>query len=294
MLEFLPQLIANGLIAGGIYALVALGYTLVYGILKFLNFAHGDVVMIAAYFAFVLNSTLGLNVWISLAISVVFAAVLGMTIEKIAYKPLRNSHVLTLLVTTIGVSLLLQSIALLAFGPEIKSYKTPESGDPFNIAGAYVTQNQAIILVTSIVLLVLLLAFYHKTKWGKATRATAEDRSVAQTLGIDSDKIISLTFAIGSGVGAVAGVLVGLEQSLTPQMGILLGVKAFTAAVVGGIGSIQGAMVGGYVVGIAENLGAWFLPSGYKDAIAFVILILFLLFKPTGLFGATKEEEVKS
>ncbi len=293
MLEVAPQLLANGLIAGGIYALVALGYTLVYGILKFLNFAHGDVVMFSAYFAFVLNTTLGMNLWVALVFSAVFAAILGMTIERIAYKPLRNSHVLTQLITTIGVSLLLQSIVLLLFGAQIKNYKA-DGGGSFEIAGAFITPNQLLIIISSIVLLGVLWFFYYKTKWGKATRATAEDRDVAQTLGIDSNKVIALTFAIGSAVGAVAGVLVGLEQNLTPRMGVLLGLKAFTSAIVGGIGSIQGAMVGGYIVGIAENFGGWFLPSGYKDAIAFGILILFLLFKPTGLFGASKEEEVKS
>ncbi len=292
MLDFVPQLIANGLIAGGIYALIALGYTLVYGILKFINFAHGEVVMISAYFAFILNTTLGLNVWVAALFSVFFAAALGMAMERIAYRPLRKAHVLAPLITAIGISLLLQSIALIAFGPDIKTYKA-DYPDSFNLLGASVTYNQLAIIAISAIILVLLWLFFQKTKLGKATRAVADDTEVAESLGINSNKVISYTFALGSAVGAIGGVLVGLEQNISPTMGVMLGLKAFTAAVVGGIGNVAGAMVGGYFIGITENFAAWYLPSGYKDAVAFVILILFLLFKPNGLFGASKEELVK-
>lgn len=292
MFDVAAQLIANGMIAGGIYSLVALGYTLVYGILKFINFAHGEVVMISAYFVFLLNSMLGISFWVAAGLSVVFAAILGMVIERLAYRPLRKSHKWVPLITALGVSLLLQSIALIIFGADVKTYGVGiQKGT--NILGATVTQNQLLIIITSIVMLVLLYLFYYKTKWGKATRAVSEDREVGELLGINSNRVISITFAIGSAVGAIGGVLIGLEQNIEPTMGVLLGLKAFTAAVVGGIGSIPGAMVGGYIVGMVENIGIWFIPSGYKDAIAFVILILFLLFKPTGLFGETKEESVK-
>ena len=289
-----PQLIANGIIAGGIYALVALGYTMVYGILKFINFAHGEIFMVGAYVAWTASVLLGFPLIVATIIAMLTAAILGFLIEKIAYKPLRNAGRLSPLITAIGVSLFLQALALLIFGAQIRTFGTGtvEAGIP--ILGAVITKLQITIIVVSLVLMILLHLFVKYTKLGKAMRAVADNPEVASIVGIPIDNIISTVFIIGSALAAIAGVLVGLEQNLQPTMGVSIGIKAFTAAVVGGIGNIYGALLGGFLIGLAENIGIWFIPSGYKDAIAFVILILFLLVKPTGLFGAKQEEEVRA
>ena len=281
------QLVANGLIAGGIYALVAVGYTLVYGVLKFINFAHGEIFMIGAYVAWFLNASFGVNIFISLLVSVIICALLGYTIEKVAYKPLRGRDRLIPLITAVAMSLFLQGLVILLFGAEIKTFKVHSPS--YNILGASVTGMQIIIIITAVVLMLLTHFFIKKTKTGKAIRAVSDSNEVASVVGINVDRTISSVFILGSILAAVAGVLVGMEQNLTPTMGISVGIKAFTAAVVGGIGNIYGAFVGGILIGLAENLGIWFIPSGYKDAIAFVILLLMLMFKPNGLFGLSKE-----
>jgi branched-chain amino acid transport system permease protein len=287
------QLIANGIIAGGIYALVALGYTMVYGILKFINFAHGEIFMMGAYVAWTLSILLGFNIIVATVIAMLVAALLGFVIEKIAYKPLRHAGRLAPLITAIGMSLFLQALALLIFGSQIRTFKTGtvEAGMP--ILGAVVTKLQLVIIGISIGLMIALHLFIKYTKIGKAMRAVADNPETASIIGIDVNKIISAVFIIGSSLAAVAGVLVALEQNLQPTMGVTIGIKAFTAAVVGGIGNIYGALLGGFLIGLAENIGIWFIPSGYKDAIAFIILIIFLLFKPSGIFGAKQEEAIR-
>ncbi len=297
-LSVLPQLIANGIIAGGIYALIAIGYTMVYGLLKFINFAHGEVAMVGAYVAFALIAVMGWEMLPAFAIAMVVCAVVGIIIERVAYKPLRKSHKLSQLITAIAVSLFLQNLLALFFGNEIRTFRTGQivkgleifAGTPIEIV---ITPTQITIILTAIVLMVALELFVKRTKMGKAIRAASDNPELSTVLGIDTNKVITVAFAIGSALAAAAGVLIALEQNIEPTMGVVPGVKAFTAAVVGGIGSIPGAMVGGMFIGLAENIGIWFLPSGYKDAIAFVILIAFLLFKPTGFFGGKKEEEIR-
>jgi branched-chain amino acid transport system permease protein len=292
-MAIITQLFLNGLIAGGIYALVALGYTMVYGILKFINFAHGEIVMIGAYLGLVLHIILGLNIILSFLLAIILAAGIGYIIEKIAYKPLRQSNRLILLITAIAVSLLLQSIIMLIFGSQIRSLRPGKTATAYQIFGATITDIQIIIIVVSISLMILLHLFIKYTKTGKAMRAVADNFEVASVIGIDVDKVISIIFMIGSALAAAGGVLVALEQNMTPLMGVKIGITAFAAAVVGGIGNIYGAVLGGFLIGFAENFGIWFIPSGYKEAIAFVILLVTLLIKPTGIFGGNSEEEVR-
>lgn len=294
MANVLPQLILNGIIAGGIYALVALGYTMVYGILKFINFAHGEIFMMGAYLAWVMHIVLGQDIFTSFIIAMIGCAIGGFVIEKIAYKPLRKSAMLAPLITAIAVSLFLQAFTIMIFGAEVKTLRTTEvqAGIPI-LGSAVITPIQIVIIVVSISLMILLHLFIKYTKLGKAMRAVSDNYAVSAIIGININKIISTVFIIGSMLAAAAGVLVGIEQNLTPTMGVSVGIKAFTAAVIGGVGNIYGAVAGGFLIGLIENIGIWFIPSGYKDAIAFTILIIMLIFKPTGLFGAKKEEEVR-
>lgn len=288
-MSIVPQLIANGIIAGGIYALVALGYTMVYGILKFINFAHGEIVMIGAYIAWLLAVLLGVNIMLAFFVSCITCGILGFLIEKIAYKPLRNRSRLAPLITAIGVSLLLQSVALLAFGAQIRTFQSGIVEKGISILGASITKLQLVIIVVALALMVTLHLFMRHTRTGKAMRAVADNPVVAATVGINVDKVISAIFVTGSVLAAAAGVLVGMEQNLQPTMGVSIGIKAFTAAVIGGIGNIYGALLGGYLMGLVENISVWFLPSGYKDAISFFVLIIMLLIRPQGIFGKLEE-----
>jgi len=290
-MSIIPQLIANGIIAGGIYSLVALGYTMVYGILKFINFAHGEIFMIGAYIAWLFNVIFGVNILIAFLISMIGCAILGFIIEKVAYKPLRKASRLAPLITAIGISLLLQSIALLAFGAQIRTFRTGTIERGIPILGASITKIQIIIILVSLVLMLLLHFFVKYSRTGKAVRAVADNPELASTIGINIDKVISIVFIIGSALAAAAGVLIGIEQNLQPTMGVSIGIKAFTAAVIGGIGNIYGALIGGYLIGLIENIGIWFIPSGYKDAIAFFVLLIMLLFRPEGLFGKKEAAE---
>jgi branched-chain amino acid transport system permease protein len=287
------QLIANGIIAGSIYALVALGYTMVYGILKFINFAHGEIFMMGAYVAWALHIGTGLHIIPSFILAMAACAAAGYIIEKIAYKPLRTGSRLAPLITAIAVSLFLQALAILLFGAQIRTFRTGTISVGHNILGATITNIQIVILCVSIGLMLALHFFVKYTKLGKAMRAVSDNMTVASVIGINVDKVISSVFIIGSALAAAGGVLVGIEQNLTPTMGVAIGIKAFTATVVGGIGNIYGAVLGGFAIGLAENIGIWFIPSGYKDAIAFVILIIMLLFRPNGILGAKKEEAIK-
>lgn len=266
---------------------------MVYGILKFINFAHGEIFMVGSYLGFFFAVMLGMNIYLAAILSILLTALLGIVIEKIAYKPLRYSPRLIPLITAIGISFFLQGLVLLLFGSDIKTYRTKAIPESYSILGANVTGIQLIIIAATVILMLLLCWFIKRTKLGKAMRATADNYDVAAIIGINIDKVISATFAIGSALAAVAGILVGIERNLQPTMGIPIGIAAFAASVVGGIGNIWGAVLGGFLIGFAENFGIWFIPSGYKDAIAFLILVFMLLFRPTGILGQKQEEEVK-
>ena len=291
-MDFLEQII-NGLSTGSMYALVAVGYTMVYGIAKMINFAHGEIIMVGAYITYVCMSLLGLPMFIAVAISIIGCAVLGVVTERVAYRPLRGAGSLTVLITAIGVSYLLQNVFLIIFGsasltfPKIIPSGTISLG---SITMSYVTIATLIITAISTA---LLLFFVNKTKLGKAMRAVSEDGKAAQLMGINVDTTIALTFAIGSALAAIAGVIYGTKFSLiNPYIGAMLGIKAFIAAVLGGIGSIQGTMVGGIVIGIAESFTITYISSAFSDAVVFGILIFILLVKPAGLFGSNVREKV--
>jgi branched-chain amino acid transport system permease protein len=292
-MDVLLQQIANGLVVGSVYALVALGYTMVYGILQLINFAHGEIVMIGALTALVtangllsagLPSVLALI--ISIFVAMVVCAVSGMLIERIAYRPLRNAPRLAPLITAIGVSILLQQIAILVFGRNYFSFPELIDKTPIQIGAITVTLNEIVIVVTSVALMAGLIWLVHRTKIGTAMRATAENQKVAGLMGIDINKIIGITFAIGSALGAVAGVMVASNYGQAHYyMGFMLGLKAFTAAVMGGIGNLWGAMIGGLILGLVENVGLIFVRGDYKDIFAFIVLVAVLIFRPQGLVG---------
>jgi branched-chain amino acid transport system permease protein len=292
-IDVLLQQIVNGLVVGSVYALVALGYTMVYGILQLINFAHGEIVMIGALVAlFVTNALLAVGVPPVLALllailaAMIICAIVGVTVERVAYRPLRTAPRLAPLITAIGVSIFLQQVAILVFGRNYFSFPEIISKKPINIGLVTVTPNEIIIFVTSVLLMAGLLWLVNKTKVGTAMRATAEDQKVAGLMGIDINKIIAFTFAIGSGLGAVAGVMVASNYGQAHYfMGFMLGLKAFTAAVMGGIGNLWGAMVGGLILGLIENVGLMFVRGDYKDIFAFVVLVLVLIFRPQGLIG---------
>jgi len=300
--EFFQQL-ANGIAWGSIYALIALGYTMVYGILRLINFAHGDVYMVGAFAAYYLAGALGVGTITSasplmaalvLLGSMVICALLGMGIELLAYRPVRRSSRITALITAIGVSLFLENAGILVFGADPKFF--PQVIAPRTITlpgGVLVTNHQIMVVVVSIVLMVGLTLFIQKTRTGKAMRAVAFNRDAASLMGIPTDRIITYTFALGSALAAAAGFLVGLTNpKIEPLMGVMPGIKAFVAAVLGGIGSIPGAMIGGLLMGISEYMVVGYLSSTYRDAIAFVILIVVLLLKPAGLLGRNVTEKV--
>ncbi len=291
---FLTYLI-NGLSLGSVYAIIALGYTMVYGIAKMLNFAHGDVIMIGAYLVFMCMSTSGLPVVLSILISIVCCTALGMLIEKVAYKPLRKASNLAVLITAIGVSYFLQNIALLIFGSNPVSFTSVISWDGITLAGGQlkITGNAIVTIVTCIIIMVALLWFIKYTKPGQAMLAVSEDKDAASLMGVNVNATISLTFAIGSGLAAIAGALLcSSYPSLTPYTGSMPGIKAFTAAVFGGIGSVPGALLGGLLLGIIEILAKAYISSQLADAIVFAVLIIVLLVKPTGILGKQVKEKV--
>lgn len=294
-MSFLSNLI-NGISLGSVYAVIALGYTMVYGIAKMLNFAHGDVIMIGAYTVLTVMTGTGVNPYLAVLIGMVTCTVLGITIEKVAYKPLRNaSSSLAVLITAIGVSYFLQNIALLVFGADPKFFINFIAVPSLSLAGGelVITGATMVTIAACIVIMSVLVLFVNKTKPGRAMKAVSEDRGAAQLMGVNVNATISLTFAIGSGLAAIAGVLLcSAYPSLTPYTGAMPGIKAFVAAVFGGIGSIPGAMVGGILLGIIEILGKAYISSQVADAIVFAVLIVVLLVKPTGLFGKNIQEKV--
>ncbi len=290
--QFVQQLI-NGVSLGSIYALIALGYTMIYGIIKLINFAHGDVYMFGAYVGFFAISFAHLPIVPALIISMIVTAGLGMLIEKIAYKPLRHAPRISLLITAIGVSFFLEYVTMYFVTPTPRTFPDVIDNISFNFAGFIINGQQLLILSITILLMAILTYIVQKTKLGKAMRAASFDTETAQLMGINSDRIISLTFCIGSALAAAAGVLVGVYyNTIDPLMGIMPGLKAFVAAVLGGIGILPGAVVGGIILGVIEALVSGFLSSTFRDAAAFAILILVLLIKPSGLFGKNTNEKV--
>lgn len=294
-MSFVSYLI-NGISLGSVYAIIALGYTMVYGIAKMLNFAHGDVIMVGGFAVFTIVSTCGLPPALGILVAVILCTALGMTIEKIAYKPLRNAaSPLAVLITAIGVSYLLQNVALLIFGANTKSFTSVVSVKPLSLAGGQlnISGETLVTIATGIIIMTALTLFVHKTKAGQAMLAVSEDKGAAQLMGINVNGTIALTFAIGSALAAVAGVLLcSAYPSLTPYTGAMPGIKAFVAAVFGGIGSIPGAMIGGILLGIIEILGKAYISSQMADAIVFAVLIIVLLVKPTGIMGKNIQEKV--
>lgn len=294
-MSFISYLI-NGISLGSVYAIIALGYTMVYGIAKMLNFAHGDVIMVGSFAVFTIVSTLGLPPALGILVAVVICTALGMAIERVAYKPLRNaSSPLAVLITAIGVSYLLQNVALLIFGANTKSFTSVVTISPLKLAdGQLMISGETIVtIIAGIVIMIGLTLFVNKSKAGQAMLAVSEDKGAAQLMGINVNGTIALTFAIGSALAAIAGVLLcSAYPSLTPYTGAMPGIKAFVAAVFGGIGSIPGAMIGGILLGIIEILGKAYISSQMADAIVFAVLIIVLLVKPTGILGKNIQEKV--
>lgn len=312
MLSFISYLV-SGLSLGSIYALIALGYTMVYGIAKMLNFAHGDIIMVGGYAAFITMAATWCPLWLALVITVTVCTVLGVVIEKVAYKPLRGAPPLAVLITAIGVSYLLQNVALLTQTSAPKTFRSIAAGAPpflqvfENRAPLFFTENKYegikpilsistetfLSIVVSIVLMVALTLFVNKTKTGKAMLACSEDRGAAQLMGINVNGTITLTFAIGSALAAVAAVLMcSSYPQITPYTGSMPGIKAFVAAVFGGIGSIPGAMAGGILLGVIELLSSAYISSQLSNAIVFLVLIVVLVVRPTGIMGKKINEKV--
>jgi branched-chain amino acid transport system permease protein len=284
--------IVNGIQIGSIYALVALGYTMVYGIVKLINFAHGEIIMVGSYCTWYLMSKLGAPAWAAIAGAVVFCAVLGMAIEKIAYKPLRNYARISLLITAIGISFLLQNSVQLLFTASPRMFKNLFPG-ALKLGALSLSLSTVVTIAVSILLMVGLSLLVKRAKIGKAMRAVSEDKDTAVLMGINVNNTISFTFALGSGLAAVAAVLYCSSYAqIMPTMGAMLGLKAFVAAVLGGIGSISGAVLGGYIIGVAESLTKGYISSRLADAIVFGILIVVLIIKPTGILGRRDNEKV--
>lgn len=291
MNQFFMQFI-NGLNIGSIYALIALGYTMVYGIAKLINFAHGDVIMVGAYISFI-SMKFGLPWWLAVIISIVACAVLGVVMEKVAYKPLRNASRISLLITAIGISYLLQNLFQLIFGANPQPYHAFISLPALNLGGISIQANYYITFSVSVLLMILLTLFVNKTTMGKAMRAVSEDEGAAKLMGINVDTTISLTFAIGCALAAIAGILyANCYPMINPTLGSLPGIKAFIAAVLGGIGSIPGAVIGAFILGMVEAMTKAYISSQLTDTIVFAILILMLVFKPAGILGKNVKEKV--
>lgn len=293
MTQFLQQLV-NGLSLGSIYALIALGYTMVYGIIKLINFAHGDIYMLGAFTAFYATTVFHLNFFLALIVAMVLCGVLGVLIERIAYKPLRHATRITALITAMGVSYILEYTTQYFAGSEVKTF--PEdvlNNAVFQIGGIQISQQQIYIIAVTLILMLALTYIVGRTRMGRAMRAVSVDEKAAELMGISVDRTISFTFLLGSVLAGAAGVLVGVYyNSVNPLMGMVPGLKAFIAAVFGGIGIIPGAMIGGFAIGIAETMVVAYGSSLYRDAIVYVILILILIIKPAGLLGKNVKEKV--
>ena len=293
-MELLIQQLVNGLAVGSIYALIALGYTMVYGTIKLINFAHGDVYMMGAFIGYFAVMVLKLNVFLALLVAMVACAILGVVIERVAYKPLRKSTRVAALITAIGVSYLLENAMSYFFGAESRPFPSDFGTETFTLFGDVSVNGKQILIFGITVLLMALLQFIVRyTKMGKAMRAVAVDEQAAQLMGIDVDGVISFTFALGSALAGIAGVLVGVYyNTISTTMGITVGLKALVAAVLGGIGSIPGAMVGGYLIGLLETMVSFFGYSPYRDGVVYFLLFIILIVLPAGLFGKNVREKV--
>lgn len=287
------QQVINGLNAGSIYALIAIGYTLVYGILKLINFAHGEIMMFGAYFAFIAATTLAWPFWAVIVFSMLITAILGVTIEFVAYRPLRTAPRLSALITAIGVSMFLQNVAQMIFGADPKVMPKIFPQHIFHVAGLEISSITLITLGLSIGFMILLELFIRQSKQGRAMRAVSENQDAAVLMGINANRTVSITFLIGSALGALGGILYSTAYAtIAPTMGTMPGLKAFVAAVLGGIGSVPGAMLGGFIIGMIEIMTKTYISSTWADAIVFLILIIVLLFKPTGILGKNVREKV--
>ena len=294
-MSFISYLI-NGISLGSVYAIIALGYTMEYGIAKMLNFAHGDIIMVGGYVVLTATAAMGMSPMLGILAAVIVCTVLGVTIERVAYRPLRNAaSSLAVLITAIGVSYLLQNVALLLFGADTKSFTSVISIPAVTLAGGdlTITGETMVTIAACIIIMAGLTLFINKSKAGQAMLAVSEDKGAAQLMGINVNGTIALTFAIGSALAAIASVLLcSAYPSLTPYTGAMPGIKAFVAAVFGGIGSIPGAMIGGILLGVIEILGKAYISSQMADAIVFAVLIVVLLVKPTGILGKQVQEKV--
>ncbi len=293
LINAILEQILNGLRTGSIYALIALGYTMVYGIAKMINFAHGDIIMVGAYALYVFVGVLKINPVLAVILTIAVCALLGITIEKVAYKPLRNAQPLAVLITAIGMSYLLQNVALLIFKATPIPFGSIIKVPSVKIGALNISGLTIVTLVVTTISMILLTLFINKTKMGRAMRAVSEDKGAAELMGINVNQTISMTFAIGSALAAVAGILyISQYESLLPTLGALPGIKAFVAAVLGGIGSIPGAMLGGIILGIIESMSKAYISTQLADAIVFGVLVIVLLVRPSGLLGKMKIEKV--
>lgn len=293
-MSFISYLI-KGISLGSVYSIIALGYTMVYGIAKMLNFAHGDIIMVGGFATFTVMSTLGINPLVAVLVSIIVCTALGVSIERIAYKPLRKAPALAVLITAIGVSYFLQNLSLLIFGADTKSFSSVITMPALKLAGGKLTISDETLVTIPVCLIIMtvLTIFVKKSKTGRAMSAVSEDKDAAVLMGINVNKTIAITFAIGSALAAVASILLfSSYPSLTSTSGAMPGIKAFVAAVLGGIGSIPGAMIGGIVLGVIEILSRAYISSQLADAIVFMVLILVLLVKPTGILGKKIQEKV--
>ena len=285
-MALIAQFIVNGIIAGSTYALVAIGITMVYGILHFINFSHGELVMLGAYFTFALMS-IGLSLPLAISTAIVLVVLVGIITDLTVFKPLRNKRAdsLRLLIASIGVSIVLQSLAQLCWGRDIRVLDLPLQ-TPLEILGASITPVQIVMIFTAAVAMILLFAFLNLTRIGTALRATSDNEDMARVVGIDNNRVIMVLWIISCAFAAIGGILIGINTNLQIGMGLLILIKALAAVIMGAIGNIRGALIGGMVIGLSENLALIALPSQYKDAVAFSIVILLLLFKPEGIFGS--------
>ena len=291
-MEFLSAII-SGLSMGGTYAMIALGYTMVYGIAKMLNFAHGDVIMVGAYMIYLFIFTAKMPIWLGILLAILVCVVFGIVIERFAYKPLRGASPLAVLITAIGVSYLLQAVAQIVFGSEQKTVLNLMISGSLSIGELRIDYSTIVTLAVAAVIMVALTLFVKYTKLGRAMLAVSEDRDAARLMGIDVNNVIMVTFIIGSGLAAVAGVFTLMKSpAVVPTLGAMPGIKAFTAAVIGGIGSIPGAMVGGLLLGVVEAICLKTPLAAYTEAIEFIILIIILLVRPSGLLGKKRREKV--
>jgi branched-chain amino acid transport system permease protein len=284
------QILVNGLIAGSIYALVAAGFSLIYSTTKFVHFAHGGVIALSAYMLYLFYSLLGLNFWLASLLTLVSAIIIGIGIDYLIYRPLRarRASPVIILIASVAVLLILESLNLIFFGADVKSINFIEIGSGWVLGPVIITSLQIFIVFSSLVLLAFLFLFMKYSKIGKAMRAVADNKSVAEIVGISAEKIYTWSFGLGSLVAGFAAILIALEQNIEPTMGTALMIKGFTASIIGGVESVAGGVLGAFLLGLAENFGIWWLPSSYKDAIAFVILFVFLLFKSEGILGVKK------